>query len=295
MRINCSSRSVRTLLLSSLIIAAASWAIPSHAQGTTPQLLNISTRAFIRPDENVLIGGFIISGTVPKRVIIRAVGPSLNNSGLPRFLPDPVLELMDASGAVIATNDDWMEASNADEIRATTIAPSNDLESALLVTLAPGQGYTAIVRDFFDGEIGHALVEVYDLNESAAALLANISSRALVDIGDSILIGGFILRGGSGSGDVVVRAIGFSLGQAGVTSPLDDPTLELRNANGALVAANDDWQDTDEAGIRQTGLAPTDELESAIAISLPAGNYTALVAGFEGMAGIGLVEVYNLR
>lgn len=294
MRINCSSRSVRTLFLSSIIVAAASWAVPSHGQGTTPQLLNISTRAFIRPDENVLIGGFIISGTVPKRVIIRAVGPSLNNSGLPRFLPDPVLELMDASGAVIATNDDWMAASNADEIRATTIAPSNELESALLVTLAPGQGYTAVVRDF-DGESGHALVEVYDLDQPAAALLANISSRGLVDIKDSILIGGFILRGGSGSGNVVVRAIGFSLGQAGVAVPLDDPTLELRNANGAVVAANDDWQDTDEAAIRQTGLAPTDELESAIAISLPAGNYTALVAGFEGMAGIGLVEVYNLR
>lgn len=283
-------RSFGIVALVAFLCGAAS---SSAQQAAAPKLLNISTRAFLRAGENTLIGGFIVTGSVPKRVLIRALGPSLVDAGLPRFLPDPVIDLIDESGAVVASNDDWVDASNADEIRATSIAPSNELESALLVTLPPGQGYTPVLRDL-NNEDGSGLVEVYDLNETADSRLANISSRSLVDTGDNQMIGGFILRGGSESGNVLVRAIGFSLAQRGLMNALDDPTLELRNANGALVAQNDDWQDTDEAGIRRSGLVPPDELESAIVAALPAGNYTALMAGFDGTAGIGLVEVYRL-
>lgn len=292
-------RKGRTLLACAsiaLTIGSIPWAAPSYAQGNTgARLLNISTRTHVREDDpHALIGGFIVRGSVSKNVIIRALGPSLDKSGLPRFLRDPTLELINSSGAVVAMNDDWKEASNAAEIQATGLAPSNDLESALLVTLPPDQNYTAIVRGF-DNATGVVLVEVYDLNAGENSLLANISSRGLVDTADNVMIGGFILRGGTGSTNVLIRALGFSLAQAGVTNALDDPMLELRDSNGALLARNDDWQDTDAAKIRDTGLAPSDELESAIAATLPAGNYTAIMAGFDGTAGVGLVEVYNLR
>ncbi|MFN2476504.1 MAG: DVUA0089 family protein [Chthoniobacterales bacterium] len=268
----------------------------SHAQSTAPpRLLNISTRSEVREGDNfALIGGFIVTGSVEKRVIIRALGPSLEKAGLPRILPDPTLELANSSGVVIAANDDWKKASNAAEIQATGLAPSNDLESAIVVRLARGQTYTAIVRGF-ESARGIALVEVYDLNNADDSQLANISTRGLVDTGDDVMIGGFILGGGGGRSEVVVRALGFSLGQAGVTNALDDPILELHDSNGGLLARNDDWRDTDEANIRATGLAPSDELESAIVAALPAGNYTAVVAGVDGTAGVGLVEVYNLQ
>jgi len=220
------------------------------------QLGNISTRAFVETGDNVVIGGLIITGSGQKRVIVRAIGPSLVNHGITNPLQNPTLELHDHTGAVIASNDNWMNAPNKQEIINSGLAPSNNLESAILTSLNPG-AYTAIVRGVNNGT-GIALVEGYDLNPGAASKLGNMSTRALVQTGDNVMIGGFIITG-SGQKNVIVRAIGPSLAQHGITNPLQDPTLELHNGNGAIIAFNDNWKDTQQAQIEATGLPPTND------------------------------------
>lgn len=258
------------------------------------QSQNISTRGRVQVSDGALIAGFIVTGSVPKKVAVRALGPTLANFNVAGFLPDPTLELRDSAGGQLVANDNWMEAASAEEVQAAGLAPANRVESAFVISLAPNQTYTAIVRG--NGtDAGVALVEVYDLNPAADSLLANLSSRALVASGSDVMIGGFILAGGSGSDKVVVRALGPSLAQFGISNPLPDPTLQLHNGNGALVASNDDWKDSDQAGIQSTGLAPSHTFESAIVSTFAPGNYTAIVAGKNADAGIGLVEIYNLQ
>ena len=222
---------------------------------TTQRLLNISTRATVRTGDQITIGGFIITGSEPTKVLLRGIGPSLNSIGLTTVLADPMVQLIDQSGTAIQTNDNWKETQQSG-IEATGAAPTSDLESALIATLPPG-AYTALLQDTTD-ETGIGLVEVYDLG-NAASRLANLSTRAFVDIGDNVLIGGTILGGleGTGPTNVVVRALGPSLG--GVNGTLLDPTFELHDADGALVASNDNWRDTQEAEIEAAGLAPTDD------------------------------------
>jgi len=256
------------------------------------QVGNISTRAFVQTGNNVMIGGLIITGTGQKRLIIRAIGPSLAQHGITNPLQDPTLELHNQAGAVIASNDDWGNAPNRQEIINSGLAPSNSLESAILTSLNPGS-YTAIVRGFNNG-IGVGLVEAYDLNPTAGSKFGNISTRALVQTGNNVVIGGFIITG-SGQKRVILRAIGPSLAQHGITNPLLDPTLELHNGNGAIIAFNDNWRDTQQTEIEATGLAPTDNRESAIVSTLAPGNYTAIVRGKNGTVGIALVEVYGLN
>lgn|GEM_PF-1659653 len=264
-----------------------------------PQLLNVSTRLRVLTGDNVLIGGFIVAGSNMKRVIIRAVGPSLAGSGVEEFLADPTLELRDSTGALLASNDNWKindqtQQSQEAEIRASTIPPANDLESAIIATLAPNQGYTAIVRGK-NGAIGIAVVEAYDLSQPALSLLANISTRGFVETAQNVMIGGFIVGGGTDGGSVLVRGLGPSLTAAGVSNALADPHLELRDNNGALVTWNDNWKDSDQAAIEATGIPPSDDLESAVLVTLPAGSYTAVVEGNGGGTGVALVEVYDLR
>jgi hypothetical protein len=256
----------------------------------TPSILaNISTRLRVETGDNVLIGGFIVTGTQPKKVIVRAIGPSLPFVGA---LADPILELRNSFGALIASNDDWRSNQEA-EIIATGIPPTNDLESAIVATLpAHNSAYTAIVRGFNDGT-GIGLVEAYDLDRSVNSKLANISTRGLVQTGDNVLIAGTIVLGPT-SQNVIVRAIGPSLG---IPGELADPTLELRDQNGALLRSNDDWRSDQQAEIIATGIPPTNDLESAIVATLPANgaSYTAIVRGFNGATGIAVVEVYALN
>lgn len=239
--------------------------------------------------DRVGIGGFIITGVTPKRVLIRAIGPSLAQSGVLFPLTDPVLELHSSGGTQIAFNNNWRDTQET-EIKATGIPPTNDLESAIDITLTPGS-YTAVVRgNNIDPRT--ALVEVYDLNPSAGKL-ANISTRAFI----GYAIAGFILGGNNGSGEVVARGIGPSLSSAGVAAPLANPWLQLRNANGDLVMNNYDWQDdpVQAAKLIAVGLAPSNNLESAIATTLPPGAYTALLFPETNQSGLGLVEIYDLR
>jgi uncharacterized Zn-binding protein involved in type VI secretion len=256
------------------------------------QLGNISTRAFVQTGDNVMIGGFIITGSGQKRLILRAIGPSLLNNGITNPLQNPTLELHDHTGAVIASNDNWMDAPNEQEIIDSGLAPSNNLESAILTSLNPGN-YTAIVRGINNGT-GIGLVEGYDLDPTAGSKLGNISTRALVQTGDNVMIGGFIISG-SGQKSVIVRAIGPSLTQQGITNPLLDPTLELHNGSGTVIAFDDNWRDSQEAEIEATGLAPSDDRESAIVRTLAPGNYTAIVRGKNNTIGVALIEVYDLN
>ena len=227
-------------------------------------------------------------------MLLRAIGPSLAQFGVPNVLADPVLELHAPGAFVTITDDDWRDDPVQEAaILATGIPPSNDLESAIDATLAPGS-YTAVVRGKNDTS-GVALVEVYDLNQSAASKLANISTRAFVSTGDDIVIAGFILGNGNGDDRIVVRGLGPSLSAAGVPNVLANPTLELHDANGMLLIANNDWQDDpiQAAELTAAGLAPSNNLESAIAATLPPGLYTALLAGLNNGTGNGLVEVYD--
>jgi hypothetical protein len=257
------------------------------ASGIQPATLaNISTRAVVGTGENVMIGGFIITGTQAKRIVIRAIGPSLP---LPNKMLDPILELHDSTGGVIGLNDNWSQNANSQEITASGFAPTNPAESALLVTLAPG-AYTAIVRGA-NQTIGAAVVEAYDLDPAANSKLANLSTRASVQTGDNVLIGGLIVMGQS-SADVIVRAIGPSLTVAGA---MVDPTLDLRDGNGAPLAFNDNWRSTQQTAISATGLQPTRDAESAILISLPPGAYTAIVRGANAATGVAVIEVYHLN
>jgi hypothetical protein len=240
--------------------------------------------------DNVLIGGFIITGTQPKKVIVRAIGPSLATAGVSGALADTLLELHEPDGTVI-TNDNWKDTQEA-EIVATTVPPSNDLESAIVATLDPG-AYTAIVSGN-NGATGIALVEAYDLDQTADSQLANISTRGFVETSDNVMIGGFIVGGNTSS--IALRAIGPSLTEAGVADALADPLLELHDSNGALLASNDNWKDSpDKQVFIDNGIAPTSDKESIILGTLTPGSYTAIVRGVGGDTGVGLVEAYNLH
>ena len=259
----------------------------------SPQLLNISTRMLVQTGDLVGIGGFIVTGSATKQVLLRGIGPSLGMFGVPFPLPDPIMELHGPDGSIIFTNDNWRETQEA-EIIATGLAPFNDLESAILVKLAPGP-YTAVVKGV-NNTTGTAIVEVFDLTQSAPSRLANISTRAFVNTGADIIIAGFILGGNNGDQELVLRGVGPSLTDFGVPNVLADPTLELRDHNGALLSTNDNWLDdpAQAAIITAAGLALSNPLESGIAVTLAPGQYTALLAGLSAGTGNGLVEVYDV-
>ena len=274
-----------------------------------PQLTNISTRALVETGENVVIGGFIVQGSGSKRVIIRALGPELTEHGVAGALRNPTLELYNGTGELIASNDNWVRTiiggiitqSQVGDIVTSGYVPSNELESAIIADLPPGN-YTAIVRGVND-TTGVGLVEVYDFNPGTVSpsRLGNISSRSIVQAGDNVMIGGFIIQGGSKR--VIVRAIGPELTRYGIQNVLTDPTLELHDGRGVLIASNDNWQTTVLGGIitkdqvmdiQNSGHAPTDSSESAIIADLPPGRYTAIVSGKNIIVGVALVEVYDL-
>jgi hypothetical protein len=268
---------------------------PYNSIPNGPVLMNLSTRGTTNTGDNVLIGGFVIQGSQPAQFIVRAIAFSLSTDGIANALSDPAIELRDANQNVVASNDDWFTSNDAPTIASYHLDPPNSIESALIVRLNPGN-YTAIVRSFSSNTqpatTGVALFELYDLRTSTSRA-SNVSTRGQVGTGDDIMIGGFII-GGSTAKPVVIRAIGPSLSQSNVPNPLSDPYLELRDRNGNLVEANDDWQQSPEAAtISADHLAPPSVKESAMAPTLPPGSYTALVSGVGGATGIALVEIYD--
>ncbi len=266
---------------------------PTPTPAPPAQAINLSTRMRVLTGDAVGIGGFIITGNVPKRVLIRAIGPSLSRFGLDGFLLDPTVELHGTGMFAIISNDNWKDT-NGPAIAATRIAPINDNESAILATLAPG-AYTAIVAGK-NGTTGLGLVEVYDLDPGAASQLGNISTRAFADTGSNLMIAGFILGNNTGVDHIIVRGLGPSLTAQGVTNPLPNPSIELRDGEGSLLASNNNWQDvpTEAVEIAAANLAPNNTNEAAISINLPPGAYTVLLTDQDGGIGNGLVEVYHL-
>jgi hypothetical protein len=266
----------------------------ASAEATPAQALNISTRLRVEIGDRVMIGGFIVTGSAPKKVAVRGIGPSLAGFGLSDFLADPVLELRDGSGALLDQNDNWQDdPTQAAQLTALGLAPGNPNESAMVATLQPFVSYTATLSGKNSGT-GIGLVEIYDADQTADSHLANISTRGFVQTGDNVMIGGFILGGDNGTA-IAVRGIGPSLTQARLSDVLADPVLELRDSNGALLTSNDDWQDDPAQGALSVhGLAPANSLESGIFAPLPPGAYTAILAGKNGGSGIGLLEIYNV-
>ncbi len=264
--------------------------------GSTPvanaRLINVATRLRTGTGDDVLIAGFVVGGTGNKRVVIRALGPSLAAAGVPGTLGDPSLGVFNGSGQSVGANDNWGQLSAADQaaLAGFNLTPSNGLESALVLSLPPG-GYTAIVRGA-NGTTGNCIVEVYDADTAAPAKLINIATRGPVGTGDNVMIAGFVVQG-PGTKRVLIRALGPSLMAAGVPNILADPTLELLSSTASLMS-NDDWQETQATEIRATGLAPNSNLESAIFATLQPGAYTAIVRGLNSTSGNALVEVYEL-
>jgi hypothetical protein len=258
-------------------------------------LQNISTRAQVGTGEKVLIGGFIVTGSAPKKVLVRGRGPSLSASGIADPVHDPTLELYNSTpnSAAIATNDNWQD-SQAQEITNSGLAPGSPLDSTIIQTLAPG-AYTVIVRDKDTGAARLGIVEVFDVEPAVTAQLGNLSSRGFVGTGDNVLIGGVIIGpSGTGDGNILFRSLGPSLGSFGVSGALPDPTLKLVDQNGAQLAVNDNWR-ANEAAIQAQApsLAPSRDEESALIAILPPGQYTAIVEG-KNATGVATVEAYAL-
>jgi hypothetical protein len=261
----------------------------------SPAFVNLATRMRVQTGDNVLIGGFILIGSTPKKVIVRAIGPSLTVNGqpLPGRLSDPTLTLFDGAGNPIFTNDDWTKSSQIQAIMDSTIPPSDPKESAIVSTLQPGN-YTAIMSGSGTAT-GIGVLELYDLETSAPANPANIATRGFVESGDNVMIGGFIV-GGSQNRTVFIRAIGPSLTAVGVPNALPDPVLELRDAAGTLLGLNDSWRTDQQDQIIATGIPPNDNREAAmISAPLSPGNYTAVVRGKGTDSGVALVEIYQLQ
>src|SRR2546430_4724005 len=270
-------------------------AVPGGAGGIAiapPATTNLSTRVSVQGGNGVAIAGFIISGSSPKQVLIKGLGASLSNFGIVNPLQDPTLELHDSTGKAIATNDDWQTATNAGQIP-LDFQPADSREPAILATLPPGS-FTAVLRGK-NGGSGVGLIEMDDLRTGVASKLTNVSTRGFVGTGENVMIGGFILTGGSGERQVLVRAIGPTLAQApfNITGSLTDPTLMLVDANGTVVASNDDWKSSQQNEIQATGLVPRNDREAAILTALPSGNFTAIVSGKNGETGIALVDVFH--
>jgi hypothetical protein len=260
----------------------------------TAQALNLSTRLRVATGDNVMIGGFIITGNVAKPVVVRGLGPSLSAFGVSNILADPMLELRGANGSLIVQNDNWKDSQRS-QIEGTVFQPSDDRESVILATLPPA-AYTAILSG--KGQTsGVGLVEVYDNDQATDSQLANISTRGFVGSQDNVMIGGFTLGGNPNNTHVAILGIGPSLSLFGLSNVLADPTLEMHNANGSIMISNDDWQsDPVAAGLlTANGLAPTNSHESGLFVSLPVGPFTVVLSGKNGATGIGVIEIYNLK
>jgi hypothetical protein len=258
---------------------------------------NLSTRGRIGLNDEAMITGFIVSGTEQKTIIARALGPSLARAGVQGVMTNPTLELRDSAGNLMTTNDNWRDSQAmlfVDGGPYAAFRPPNELESAISLNLNPG-AYTAIIRGK-NNTTGVALAELYDYSGGANVKFTNVSTRGFVGTGDNVLIGGLIVNG-TGSSDVIVRAMGPSLAQYGISNALADPTMEFYDGNGALIAFNDNWGDDalQAEQIQQNGFAPPSHYESAMALTLSPGNYTGIVRGKNSSVGVGLFEVYNLR
>lgn len=258
---------------------------------STNNLLNISTRAFVGTGTGVLIGGFILQGANPATLVLRAIGPSLTAAGINGALENPSIELRDATGALLASNDDWQNGADAAAIQRVGLPPTDNRESAIRATV-PVAAYTVIVSGVGQTS-GVGVVEVYDLQQTSSRA-GNIATRGTVLSGENVMIAGCII-GGSASKTLVVRAIGPSLRDFGVNDALGNPHLGFFDGNGTSLSTNEDWQEgPDAATIQSLGLAPASPLEAAVLVTLPPGAYTGIESPAPQDSGVGLIEIYDM-
>ena len=289
----------RTTFASGLVNPANLLFEPPRASANN--LLNLSTRAFVGTNTGVLIGGFILQGATPTTVVLRAIGPSLAALGVSDALEDPFIQLFDGSGTLLSSNDNWQSGPDAAAIQRIGLAPTDAHESAIRATL-PAGAYTAVVSGVGDatpvgglqpGLMGVGLMEIYDLQQTGSRA-GNIATRGSVLSGESVMIAGCII-GGNQTKELILRAIGPSLRDLGVSDALANPALELFNSNGASVASNDDWQQgPDAATIQSRGFAPQSPLESALLVTVPPGAFTAIERPAPQDSGVGLIEIYDM-
>jgi uncharacterized delta-60 repeat protein len=282
-----------TLLADGRVVAGGEFGLVASPALIPARLRNISSRMFVDSGDNALIAGIILAGSGEKKLLARAIGPSLAGAGIAGPLSDPVLELRNSNGTLLMSNDDWQQSPDKQAIIDTGLPPGDSRESALIATLpANGSGYTALVRPA-RGSNGIGLVEVYDLDPpESSARLANISSRGNVLGGDKAMISGFIVAGSPSMGPlkVIVRGLGPTIPLPGA---LQDPTLELHDSS-AVISSNNDWKETQQSDIAATGIPPSDDRESAILRWVPPMPYTAVLRGKNDNTGIGLLEIYRL-
>jgi uncharacterized delta-60 repeat protein len=264
---------------------------------------NVSTRLPVGTGDNALIQGFIVQGPLgsTKKIMVRALGPFLARFGITDALANPTLEIRDGNNAIVATNNDWKNThiggivigDQSGEIATSGLAPSDDLESAIIANLLPGN-YTAVVGGVGD-TTGTGIVDAYDMSPGSEARLANIATRGFIQSGDKLMIAGFIIQ--NASVRAAIRAIGPSLTQFGITNALPDTTLQLRDQNGAILLENDNWKSNpaQKQELENNGLQPGHDLEAALIMTIPPGQYTAQVRGKGDASGIGVVEVYFLQ
>ncbi len=306
---HCGPHGACCQMVGSITVATAGTPTPTPtatATATPGLVANVSTRLPVGMDDNVLIEGFIVQGPAgsTKKIMVRALGPSLTSFGIADALANPTLEIYDSKSVKVATNDNWkttqlggfVTSDQSAEIAGSGLAPGNDLESAIIANLAPAS-YTAVVRGI-GNTVGTGVVDAYDLSGSSPARLANIATRGLIQGGDKLMIAGFIIQ--NGPVKAVIRAIGPSLTAFGITNALADPTLQLRDQNGVIVSENDNWKvrpdgTSQQQELENTGLQPTNDLESALFATIQPGQYTAQVRGKNETAGIGVAQVYFLQ
>ena len=301
-------KTLRSIVLTSALWLLAAASLPS-ASGQEPRLVNVSTLTRVGTGADVLTAGFVVSGTAPKQVVIRAVGPTLGAApfNVPGVLANPQLTVFgpNSSTVVAASNDDWSAANAANFTAVGAFAlQAGSRDAAIVATLQPGS-YTAQVSGVGD-TTGTALVEVYEVGATGGRFV-NLSTRAQVTGNSSVLTPGLVVTPGTGTRKLLIRAAGPALAPLGVTGALSNPSLTLVNTTTrATVASNDDWgTPVGTSAASATVLAgafaqagafafPSGSRDAAILVDLPSGSYTVQVSGVANAAGIALAEVYDL-
>jgi hypothetical protein len=278
---------------------------PVSVGAAVARLINLSTRARVGAESEVLIAGFNVAGSEPRAVLVRAVGPALLavDPNFPDPLADPVVEVFDRDSRRLARNDNWSDDGAAGALGAAFASvgafpfPAASRDAAVRLILAPGD-YTAVISGA-GGSTGTALAEVYEENANGASRLTNLSSRTLVRVGSEVMIAGFVVRGDQPA-RLLIRAIGPGLADFGVPGTLANPQLAIYSG-GTELAANDDWAaGPDAAQVRSTAASigafalPEGSADAALLLTLEPGNYSATVSGVNSTTGVALVEVYQL-
>ena len=273
-------------------------------------IVNFSARALSGSGSDTLVVGFVVLGDA-KNLLIRGIGPDLASFGVTDFLAAPILTLFDASGGVLATDSGWgvnSSGQNDAALISSTAAsvgafplPSGSLDSALLVTVNNGAHTTGLLTT--NGAAGVGLIEIYDTGGNPNASLVNVSARMNVTAGSGVLIAGLVI-GGSESKTVLIRGIGPTLSEFGVSGVLADPQITVFSGS-TQIASNANWNNGTGASSAAQLVSTSAEVgafplasgsrDAALIVTLQPGPYTVQVTSVSGATGVALIEVYDTQ